>query len=81
MEGKLEDIFLARKLAQETLGTIQKNYKAIIGLNSTAILMAISGRVPPIFSAVVHNLSTVGVSLAAMKPLRRKALPSSQKSS
>jgi Cu2+-exporting ATPase len=81
MEGKLEDIFLARKLAVETLETIHKNYKAIIGLNSTAILMAITGRVPPIFSAVVHNLSTVGVSLVAMKPLRRKASPSLPKSS
>lgn len=76
MDGKLEDIFLARKLAVEVMETIHQNYKAIIGLNSTAILMAITGRVPPIFSAVVHNLSTVGVSLVAMKPLRRKALPS-----
>ena len=70
MEGTLEDIFQARRIATETLDTIKRNYRAIIGLNSSAILMAMSGQVPPIFSAVVHNLSTIGVSLLALKPMR-----------
>jgi Cu2+-exporting ATPase len=72
MEGSLEDILEARRISSETLELIRSNYRTIIAINSLAILMAMTGGMPPIFSAMMHNLSTIAVSLKALAPLRTK---------
>jgi heavy metal translocating P-type ATPase len=73
MEGSLEDILEARRISSETLELIRSNYRTIIAINSLAILMAMTGGMPPILSAMMHNLSTIGVSLKALGPLRNGA--------
>lgn len=77
MDGRLDDIILARNIAKETLISIKRNYRAIIAINSLAILLSMTGAMPPILSAVLHNLSTIGVSFLALKPLsaRKESAP------
>ncbi|MCL4501252.1 MAG: heavy metal translocating P-type ATPase [Deltaproteobacteria bacterium] len=70
MEGALGDILKARRIARETLDSISWNYGAIIAVNSLAMFLGMTGIIPPVFSAAMHNLATIGVSLLALQPLR-----------
>ena len=70
MEGTLTDILEVRKIAEEGMELIRENFRAIIAVNSTAMLMAVTGAMPPVFSATLHNLSTIAVGLRALRPLR-----------
>ncbi len=71
MQESLLSIFTGR-VALDTLEALKANQRAIVGINFSSILMAIRERVPPLFSAVVHNLSTVGVALPALRPREHK---------
>jgi manganese/zinc-transporting P-type ATPase C len=73
MEGTLGDILYARSLSVDTLRRIKNNYRTIVGINSLAIILAMTGALPPVFSAALHNLSTIGVSLMSLAPLRKKS--------
>ncbi len=70
MEGTLHDLIEAHNISQEAMGLISKNFHHIVTINSAAILLALTGALPPIFSAVLHNMSTIAVGLNALKPLR-----------
>ena len=41
----------------------------IIGINSVLILLGIGGIIQPTFSALIHNISTLAISLNGMKNL------------
>jgi manganese/zinc-transporting P-type ATPase C len=71
MEGTLSDILEARKIAEEGMELIRENFRTIVAVNSTAMVMAVTGVMPPVFSATLHNLSTILVGLRALQPLRR----------
>jgi heavy metal translocating P-type ATPase len=70
MDGTLEDILVARKIAREGMTLIRENFHQILVINSAAMLMAVTGAAPPVFSAAMHNLATIGAGLRALKPLR-----------
>ncbi len=72
MEGTLADILAARTIAREAMGLIRTNFNHILVINSAAMAMAVTGVAPPVVSAAVHNLATIGVGLQALKPLRRR---------
>lgn len=48
---------------------IQSNYRFVIGFNGTLIALGALGILPPATSAMLHNLSTLGVSLRSMTDL------------
>ena len=48
---------------------IHKNYRRIIGINSTLIVLGVMGLIPPTMSALLHNTSTLLISLESMKNL------------
>ena len=48
-------------LAQRTRKTISNSFYATIGFNSLFLLLAVSGRIQPVTSALLHNLNTVGI--------------------
>lgn len=48
---------------------IRKNYYKIIGINLGLILLGVGGLVQPTTSALVHNASTLAISLSSMKNL------------
>lgn len=70
MEGELDDLLAARAISIEAMDLIRENYRTIVGVNSAAMIMALSGQMPPIFSATLHNMSTIAVGLKALKPLK-----------
>ncbi|MBI5586221.1 MAG: heavy metal translocating P-type ATPase [Deltaproteobacteria bacterium] len=71
LEGRLEDILSARAISREAMALIESNFRGIIAVNSAALLMAVTGVLPPIFSATLHNMSTILFGLRSLKPLRR----------
>ena len=48
---------------------IQKNYINTVGINSALILFGVTGIIQPATSALVHNTSTLAISLSSMKEL------------
>lgn len=48
---------------------IHKNYHFIVGFNSGLILSGIEGLIQPASSALLHNVSTLGISLKSMENL------------
>lgn len=73
MEGTLDDILAAREISREAMELIEHNFRTIVAVNSAALLLAVTGAMPPVFSATIHNLSTVLVGLRSLQPLRRQA--------
>lgn len=58
-----------RQLAMALLHRIQNNYRFVIGFNGALIGLGVLGLLPPATSAMLHNLSTLGVSLHSMSAL------------
>ena len=48
---------------------IQKNYRSIVGINATLRLLGVTGILQPTTSALLHNMSTLTISLTNMKNL------------
>ena len=45
------------------------NYRFVLSFNSALILLGALGILPPATSAMLHNLSTLGISLRSMTDL------------
>ena len=58
-----------RRIAAALMGRIQANYRFVIGFNGGLIALGAMGLLPPATSALLHNLSTLGVSLVSMTRL------------
>lgn len=64
----LEGLPLARRLAKAALGRIHLNARLALGLNSFYLLGAITGLLGPALTAVLHNATTIAISLNAIRP-------------
>ncbi|NHZ48701.1 HAD-IC family P-type ATPase, partial [Nitratidesulfovibrio liaohensis] len=65
----LAELLVARQLAKATLRRIHLNFGSIMGLNSAFMALGLVGRAQPGMLALLHNLTTVGVALNAMRPM------------
>ena len=65
----LWDIVMLRRLSEALMRRIQKNYRSIVGINATLILLGVTGILQPTTSALLHNMSTLTISLTNMKNL------------
>ena len=65
----LREIISLRRLSEAMMKRIHKNYRRIIGINSTLIVLGVMGLIPPTMSALLHNTSTLLISLESMKNL------------
>ena len=65
----LWELVRLRQLAMALMHRIQNNYRFVIGFNGALIGLGIVGILPPATSAMLHNLSTLGVSLHSMSAL------------
>lgn len=65
----LWEIVMLRRLSEALMRRIQKNYRSIVGINATLILLGVSGILQPTTSALLHNMSTLTISLTNMKNL------------
>ena len=65
----LNELVALRRVAQGLMDRIHSNYRFVIGFNGTLIALGALGILPPATSAMLHNLSTLGVSLRSMTDL------------
>lgn len=72
LSGELWELVTLRRLSQALMGRISRNYKAIIGFNTSLLLLGLAGILQPTVSAFFHNLSTVAISGTSMRPLLPK---------
>ena len=65
----LWELVCLRQLAMALMHRIQNNYRFVIGFNGALIGLGVAGVLPPATSAMLHNLSTLAVSLHSMSAL------------
>ena len=65
----LWELVRLRQLAMALMHRIKNNYRFVIGFNGVLIGLGVAGILPPATSAMLHNLSTLGVSLHSMSAL------------
>ena len=65
----LHEIVMLKYLSDAMMRRIHKNYKEIIGINSGLIVLGVAGWIQPTASALLHNMSTLTISLNSMRRL------------
>lgn len=65
----LREVVTLKLLANAMMKRIHMNYRNIVGINSGLILLGVTGIVQPTVSALLHNASTLMISLGSMKNL------------
>lgn len=58
-----------RRLAEVLMLRIERNYRFIVGFNFGLIVLGVAGIIQPTLSALLHNMSTPGISLRSMTNL------------
>ena len=58
-----------RQISEALMARINRNYRFIVGFNLLLIVCGVAGIIPPTTSALLHNASTLGVSLRSMTNL------------
>ena len=65
----LRELVLLRTLSQMLMGRIDRNYRFVMGFNGALIALGAVGILPPATSALLHNSSTLLLSMDCMTPL------------
>lgn len=65
----LYEIVTLKAISNSLMKRIQKNYRVIVGFNTGLILLGIGGIIQPTTSALLHNTSTLVISLKSMQNL------------
>lgn len=68
-DGRLSGLLTARELGRAALRRIHTNFGWIMTLNTLFLAAGLTGLIQPGLSAVLHNVTTVGVTLNAMRPM------------
>ena len=68
-EGDLTELVTLRRISMGLMARIKANYRFVIGFNGGLIALGLAGALPPAASAMLHNASTLGVSLHSMTRL------------
>ena len=68
----MHSLIVMKKLSDGLMKRIHGNYQKIISFNSFLILMGILGVFPSTITALLHNVSTIGISLQSMTDLLGK---------
>ena len=67
-----EDLFelvTLRRLSEALMDRIHRNYRFIVSFNCSLIALGVAGILPPATSSLLHNLSTLAVSMKSMTNL------------
>lgn len=65
----LYEIITLKKISNGLIKRINKNYRVIVGFNTGLILLGVGGVIQPTTSALLHNTSTLAISLKSMQNL------------
>ena len=69
----LREVVLLRRLSQKLMERIDHNYSFVMGFNGTLIAFGALGILPPAVSALLHNGSTIFLSMNSLTPLLNQA--------
>lgn len=69
----LYEVVTLKVISNALMKRIHKNYRTIVGVNTGLILLGIGGFIQPTTSALLHNTSTLAISLHGMQHLITKA--------
>ena len=70
--GDLYELVVLKTLSDRLMERIRKNYAFIMTFNGTLIVLGAMGILPSATSALLHNASTVAISLKSMTKLLDK---------
>ena len=59
LSDDLYDLVTLRKLSVKMLDKINKNYRNIVAVNGSLLVLGVLGVIPPSTSSMIHNLSTM----------------------
>ncbi|HEY9575414.1 MAG TPA: heavy metal translocating P-type ATPase, partial [Lachnospiraceae bacterium] len=65
----LYQLLALKQISQGLMQRIKRNYRMVIGINTGLILLGVAGLIMPTTSALMHNMSTLAISMASMKNL------------
>lgn len=68
----LYEVVTLKRLSNAMMQRIHKNYRQIVGINTALIVFGVAGLFPPTTSALLHNTSTIIISMNSMKNLLDK---------
>lgn len=68
-EDDLYQLVALKKLSDCLMQRIQRNYRFVIGFNLGLIVLGVGGVIAPTASALLHNTSTIAISLKSMTNL------------
>ena len=60
------EIVVLKRLSNAMMHRIQGNYRGIVGINAMLIALGVAGIIQPTTSALLHNTSTLAISLKSM---------------
>ncbi len=70
LEDHLSSLTDALSLARESMNLIKTNYQLAVGINTLVLLGAAGGVLSPVLTTLLHNGTTVGVLLRALRGAR-----------
>ena len=65
----LRELVVLREISNALMSRIDSDYRVIISFNTLLIILGAFGFIAPATSAMLHNLSTIGISLYNMTDL------------
>ena len=65
----LESLVTLKRISDGLMQRIHANYRFIISFNTGLIVLGVAGVLPPSTSALLHNISTLGIGLRSMRNL------------
>ena len=65
----LHELVTLKKISNGLMERIHRNYRLIVGSNTSLIVLGVAGVFPPTTSALLHNTSTLLISLKSMNNL------------
>lgn len=68
MESDLRSLIVLRELSVNVMKKISKNYRDILVINTSLLLLGVWGWINPTTAALFHNISTMLISAKSMKP-------------
>ncbi len=71
----LHELVLLKQISDSLMRRIHKNYRTIVGFNTALIILGMCGVLPPTVSALLHNTSTLVISLNSMRNLLPEKVP------
>lgn len=67
----LNELVVLKEIANGLNNRVDRNYRFVLGFNSALIVAGVAGLIAPTLSALLHNTSTVAISLASMTDIRK----------